>query len=463
MTRSYSNYIGLGSLGSVFLYHIFFSLSRKQFLETSLTYLGLFAILWIIYKIFQSADSKNFNLFPKFQISKLQWTGGITLIFLVGLLFRLVLLFETPNLSQDFYRFIWDGHQLLNGYNPYVSLPDDLIENASSHIPHATYLHDKMGDLSSSNYSNYPPLNQLLFSLAALIGGENLLVTVISMRLIIILADVFIFFYGVRLLQMMGRPAYLILLYYLNPFIIIELTGNLHWEGAMACLLLISLYYLFRIEVIKSAWFMGHSILLKIMPVIVLPLLVRKLRPSRLLLFYSFTAIVVFAAFSPFLSIDLVEKYSASIGLWFGKFEFNASIFYMVRELGYAMVGYDVIKTAGKILPVITFVLIWIIALLRKNERPEILLESVVFSFFTYLMLSTTVHPWYLTIPLLFSVFTRFRFMVLWSLLIFLSYEAYSNPQFKENLWFLTIEYAAVIGYFAYELWSSVDKKKVNN
>ena len=451
MSSKSSNILGLASIASIFLYAFFVSLSRKQFTETALTYTILFVLLGIIYEVYRQHEKKGLSFFDKLAISKWQWSGGITALFLIGIALRGVFLFETPTLSQDFFRFIWDGHQLLNGFNPYTILPDEVINGDVSHIPHANYLYDNMGALSSGNYTNYPPLNQFFFTVAAAIGGDNLLATVVSMRLIIIAADVMVFFYGVRLLQMLGRPAYLIMLYYLNPFTIIELTGNLHWEGVMAAFLLLSIYFLFRQDRVKSAWMMGNGILLKLMPVITLPLVIKKLQWRKLLWYYLFVGFVVLCGFFPFISEKLIEKYSASVGLWFGKFEFNASIYYIVRAVGYEITGYNIIETAGKILPIITFLVVWLFALIRKNQYPEILLESIIFTFFTYLLLSTTVHPWYLTIPLLFSIFTRFRFMVGWSFLVFLSYSAYSNKDFQENLWLVSLEYAVVIGLFIYE------------
>jgi prepilin signal peptidase PulO-like enzyme (type II secretory pathway) len=100
----------------------------------------------------------------------------------------------------------------------------------------------------------------------------------------------------------------------------------------------------------------------------------------------------------------------------------------------------------------ITFISVLFIALKRKNEIPEVLLSSMVFSFFIYLLLSTTVHPWYLTIPLLFSIFTRYRFMLVWSFVVFLSYYTYSNSQFTENLGLVGLEYTVVGAVFLWEL-----------
>ena len=52
---------------------------------------------------------------------------SIGAILISGLLFRLVFALSTPSLSQDFYRFIWDGALFLRGISPYTYVPEELI------------------------------------------------------------------------------------------------------------------------------------------------------------------------------------------------------------------------------------------------------------------------------------------------------------------------------------------------
>jgi alpha-1,6-mannosyltransferase len=452
MKNKLGNILGIVSSISVVLYAVFFSLSRKQFNETFLVYSGLFLCLVAFYKISAKAFITSYRLLP------IKWSGRFfssdVLLFILaaGLVFRLVLLSYIPNLSQDFFRFIWDGNQLLNGYNPYLYLPDEIMKSGASYIPNAALLHANMGELSSGHYTNYPPFHQLFFAAAAFLGGKSITATIVWMRVFIILADIGVFFYGVKFLKMLGRSPYLILLYFLNPFVIIELTGNLHFEGIMAFFVLLSVYFLGKSQRVISSFFLASGVLLKLVPVIVLPLLIRRLKVKRAIVFYAVVAIAVLMGFIPFYSSDLIDKYSSSVGLWFGNFEFNASVFYLIRAIAFEYTGYNVIETAGKILPVITFLSVVLIALFRKNEIPDVLMSSIVFSFFTYLMFSTTVHPWYITIPLLFSVFTRYRFMLVWSFFIFLSYNAYSNNDYTEDLWLVGLEYVIVSAVFLWEV-----------
>ena len=108
----------------------------------------------------------------------LQLAWGLTL----ALGFRLLLLFATPELSDDFYRFVFDGHLIKNGLNPYSYLPTEAVEKLGSRDSEFwSLLLVQMN--SSAYYSIYPPLNQLVFWLASL-TGENLLANIVSLRLI---------------------------------------------------------------------------------------------------------------------------------------------------------------------------------------------------------------------------------------------------------------------------------------
>ena len=60
-----------------------------------------------------------------------------------------------------------------------------------------------------------------------------------------------------------------------------------------------------------------------------------------------------------------MNNYLDSIGLWFQKFEFNASLYYIARELGTLFRGYNEIAIIGKITPVI--VLIFLFCLLDNK------------------------------------------------------------------------------------------------
>ena len=388
------------------------------------------------------------------------------ILVILAIIFRLIFLFSLPELSQDYYRFIWDGQLINAGMNPYQFIPTEISNDLD--FPNTEVLLKGMGSLSAGHYSNYPPINQLLFAISSFLANSNQLLNVMFLRSLIILADLGTLFFGARLLSNLGLSRDRIFLYILNPFIIIEMTGNLHFESVMVFFLVWSLYLLQQKRWIASAIVLGLSISVKLLPLLFLPLFLGfflnspKLSFMKLLGFYCLIILTLVFSFLPFYSEEVMANFMASIGLWFGKFEFNASVYYMVRWIGFQTKGYNVIETAGKILPTITFVAVIFLTFLRKNGAMQSLIKSMLFGVSVYLLLSTTVHPWYLAIPLFLSVFTRFRFVLLWSLLVILSYSAYSNAQYDENIWLVALEYMVVIGYFLYELFLQKSSKPLD-
>ncbi|WP_054852027.1 polyprenol phosphomannose-dependent alpha 1,6 mannosyltransferase MptB [Olleya sp. ITB9] len=433
-------------LASCFLYGIFaYDLVRTDYT----TLMSLYLVL--------------FGLFIKLVNNK---QNSFKLLLVVAIISRLIFLVAIPNLSQDFYRFIWDGRIILKGINPYLYTPESFITAGQYPIHQAQDLVNGMQALNASHYSNYPPINQLLFTLANLASNTSILGSVIGLRLIIIVADIGTLYFGSKLLDLMKLPKKNILWYILNPFIIIELTGNLHFEGVMIFFLILSLYLL-KINKWKwSAVVFAISISTKLVPLLFLPLFVKWFKTKqgidykKLIAFYLIIGFSTIVLFAPFFSMQFVNNYSKTVGLWFGNFEFNASIYYLARAIGYYITGYNQIAIIGKILPVIVFITIWILALVRKNQNYSTLISSMIIAITCYLLLSTTVHPWYIASVLILSVFTNYRYPLVWSFIIIISYLAYANSNNTENLWIIGFEYFIVFTAIILEYLAK--KRKLN-
>lgn len=392
----------------------------------------------------------------------------------IGILFRLFFIGSIPNLSQDFYRFIWDGRLVFQGFNPYLFSPDNYLNGDLSSrllsgalkvtnsikVNQAQELYQGMGSLNGSHFSNYPPINQLFFAIAALFASKSILGSVVIMRIFIILADVGILYFGRKFLKKLNQNPNKIFWYFLNPFIIIELTGNLHFEGVMLFFVIWSLYLLFQKKWLWSAVILGISVSVKLIPLLFLPLFYQwfisqdSFKKGFIKLFMFHLIIVGTAAltFLPFYSTQFISNFSETIVLWFQNFEFNASVYYVIRWVGFKIVGWNIIEIAGKILPLIVIAFLVILTFFRNNNNFKALITAMLFGISFYYLLSTTVHPWYIATPLLLSVFTKYKFPIVWSLLVMLSYSAYGKDGFSENLWWVATEYILVIGYFIWEL-----------
>ncbi len=355
-----------------------------------------------------------------------------------AIFFRLIFLFSIPSLSDDFYRFIWDGRMILDEINPYLILPSEFIQTTSDKDFH--FLFENMN--SQSYFTIYPPVNQLFFGLASFIGNGNIYFEIIVLRSFIILAEIGTIIMLPKLLEQFNLNKNLSLLYLLNPLIIIELTGNLHFEGVMIFFLITAIYFLIKNKLLLSSLFWTLAIGTKLIPLIFLPVLIKMIGVKKSLYHYTFTILGCILLFLPFLSNELISNFFSSIDLYFQSFEFNASIYFLVREIGYWIKGWNTIQFIGPVMAIVTFLGIISILFFYKKNSDKSFLTACFFAFMLYLLMATTVHPWYLSTLLFFAVFTRYQWIAIaWSFLVVLSYRAYSEEEYSQNLILVSVEY----------------------
>ncbi len=165
-----------------------------------------------------------------------------------------------------------------------------------------------------------------------------------------------------------------------------------------------------------------------------------------------------------FIDKEFIGNTSSSISLCFHSFESNASIFYIVRWVGFETLGYDVIGKAGAILSLIAMAGIFSIAIFQKGlpasqaGKDVIFFSAMLFCLTIYFAFATVVHPWYITTLVALSVFTNWRFPVAWSALIALTYFTYRSVPYSESLFLVSIEYLFLFGLMTYE-WNESRKK----
>jgi len=460
--KQYSIVILLAVTSCLFYWSFGYDLVRTDYIKLLMLYAALF---FLFFKLVQLL---------KHNLMFLTW---------LAFGFRALFILAIPNLSQDFYRFIWDGRMILEGYNPYLYTPESFISKGEFTIAQAQKLYQGMGILNGSHFSNYPPLNQLCFMISALFAGKSILGSVIGMRLLIIAADFGTLYFGKRLLQKLKMPVHHIFWYLLNPFIIIELTGNLHFEGVMIFLFVWSMYLLHIGKWKWSAVVFALSVSMKLIPLILLPVFYVWFRKNKtnddgilnqvqdnktyqkakgittLITFYGIVGSIVLILFLPFYSLEFMTNFIETTGLWFSNFEFNASIFYLARTIGYAFVNFDIIGYYGNILAVALPILILGITIKRRHKTStQDIIVTMLFVLSLYYFTATTVHPWYMATLLILAVFTRYKFVLIWSLVVMLSYVTYAQPYYTENLWIIGLEYSIV--YLAF-IWEVMFKKNI--
>ncbi|MDX1407791.1 MAG: hypothetical protein R3330_06645, partial [Saprospiraceae bacterium] len=338
---------------------------------------------------------------------------------MVALLARVLLLFCFPNLSDDIYRFIWDADLSLRGINPYQVIPSKIIPEDS-----ALRLHGIYPALNSPDYHTiYPPLGQGLFALASWIGGLDWFTFALVLKLFYLAVECLTLRLMYLVLKRAGATQTL-LVYALNPLVLVELMGNVHLEVLVVLGLVLIIYSLQRNKLSGVVGGFALGIGAKLIPLMLIPLLIRRLSPRRFVMFLLLLTGISAVIFLPMLISDPLQEAGSSLDLYFRKFEFNASFYYIARWIGFQLEGYNLIATTGPLLAGLTVLIVGLLVTLERAPATGNFSRTALFALTTYLLLATTVHPWYLCPLVALSVFTPYRYPVVWSAMAFLSYAA---------------------------------------
>jgi len=237
---------------------------------------------------------------------------------LAALTFRVLLLPALPELSDDFYRFIWDGRLLAGGISPFADLPSTLMEDPLfAAVPLNQHLYQNMN--SPDYFTVYPPLAQWVFWLAAKLFPENLHGNVVVIRLVLLALEIGSVGLVIKILSGYQLPEKNVLIYAWNPLVIMELTGNLHFEAMMIFFVLLAIYGLQRNRWLISAVSMGAAVASKLIPLIFLPLLIKRLEWKKLIAYWMLCGITFVVLFLTLWDAELVAGMQSSLGLYFQK------------------------------------------------------------------------------------------------------------------------------------------------
>ena len=415
-----------------------YGIARHETVPLIVTYIFAFGIYLFVVK---RADERTLSF----------WMYGAFAI-------RIALLFSVPNLTEDFYRFLWDGRLTAGGFHPLSHPPSYYIENNITVSGIDAELYDRLN--SKTYYSVYPPIAQLLFWICAEVSS-NVSGSLLWFKVLIMAADVGVVLIMKNLLGTLKMNTSNVLLYALNPLVLIEIAGNAHYESVMIFLLLLTFYFFLREKTGIASWAFALSVCTKLLPVMFLPAFWHLLGKRRAIAFYVATAGICVILFLPYSNQLAIDGMTNSLGYYFSRFEFNASLYYLAREIGYLVAGFNIIQIAGTALALVSALLILRISFNPTNyntaahttqDRLSFSFQTILWVMTIYLLFATTVHPWYIITLLAISIFTPFRFVILWTLMIFLTYAGYTTDGYLENLGVVALEYAVVIAYMLFEL-----------
>lgn len=407
--------------------------------------LGIFGALFVLYAAicWQAPPERELSY----------WLWG-------GMLLRGIAWFSMPQLSDDYFRFVWDGRLLAGGENPFLRTPEAWMAD-----PRAAELGltpELFKGLNSPAYFTiYPPVLQSIFWLGAELFPRSVEGHVWLMKGFVLGAEGLSLWLLPGLLRRWGRPPGLALLYALNPLVIVELSGNLHFEALMIAFLLLAARWLCEGRLLRSALAFALAVCSKLLPLMVLPLLLRRIGWRGTFIYSALSGGLTLLLFWPLLGGEALGHLLSSVGLYFQKFEFNGGLYSLLRWAGYQARGYNMIAAIGRWTALATLLGILLFALLERKPSRQNWLPQMLWPWLIYLGLSSIVHPWYVAPLLALCAAGPYRFPVVWSALIPLTYLTYASRPWSEHPEVLALEYCLLAGWLMWELF--VVRKKTRN
>jgi hypothetical protein len=164
--------------------------------------------------------------------------AGSPLVFAVilagAVILRLVALPAPPGLSDDIYRYMWDGHVQAAGIDPYLHAP-----NAHALDPLQTPYRALINNPGLPTI--YPPVSQIVFLLAALAGGSLL-----GLKTIFVLFDLGTIAALAAILRHRGLPASRVVIYAWSPLAVVEVAWSGHQDAVGVFLMTLGLLFLVK-------------------------------------------------------------------------------------------------------------------------------------------------------------------------------------------------------------------------
>lgn len=320
----------------------------------------------------------------------------------IGVVLRMGAMFSEPVLEDDFYRYLWDGGVLAHGHNPFTSVPEEAAEGGpkTSEELHAL-ARDSGIVVRRVNHPSlatcYPPVAQLVFAAAHFAAPWSLT----AWRLVLFAFDAVTLLLLFAILRRLGRSPLYAAVYWWCPLVIKEGFNSAHMDIAILPVVLGAVWFSLRSarvrDQVAALGLLGLAAGIKLWPVILAPLLLRRLfkKPAALLaslaVFVSVLGIIVFTLIPSFRLGD------ASGFLAYGqRWQMNDALFmaimWAVRRLP-GLGAHASLVARGVAAGILALVIA--LAIRRESTTAEEMLRRSLWIAAALFLLSPTQFPWY--------------------------------------------------------------------
>ena len=312
------------------------------------------------------------------------------------LVWRVPLLISSPILSDDVYRYIWDGRIQKFGHNPYASVPDD-PQLRDLHTPITRNIHPTSARLPTI----YPPATQLFFR-----GVTSVHESVRAMTLAVLVCDILVIAILLKWLIATRRNPFWVLAYAWHPLVAVEGAGAAHVDFLGVLFVVLAAYALARRWSMVATISLAVAVAVKFLPIVLAPLLWRRVRIRDAMLSVGF----VFLIFLPFVR-DTGWFPTGSLSVYLEEWRFNGLVFDWLEPL---------LGTTGTL--VLTIISGLVVAGFSRHWLPQDAPGAWAWPLATTLLLMPVIYPWYLIWLTPFLITRSTAPLVAWSFGVFLTY-----------------------------------------
>ncbi len=345
-----------------------------------------------------------------------------------AVLFRATLFFSAPSLSDDIYRYVWDGMLVNRGVNPYQYAP-----GAPELSPLRDALHERINHKDIG--TPYGPVLMGIFAAAQTIAHS-----VYAMKIPFLVFDILVILLLLRLLDVTGQPRSQALIYAWNPLAVVEVAGSGHNDTAAIFLLLGAIYLLMRGRGRLGAFGFATAIATKYFALLFLPAMWKRLGRAKWLILPLGLALF----FSPF--FRALDSHLASVLTVGAHWRFNDSLFALLNFVTNSPV---VTRTIAAVIFAAVAIAVY------RSGAP--VLKGALWLIGAALLLTSTLYPWYLLWLLPFLCFYPQRAWILFTGLIMLSYQVLirytAEGVWEESLWVKLLIYVPFFAVLSADAW----------
>ncbi|HET6973270.1 MAG TPA: glycosyltransferase family 87 protein, partial [Pyrinomonadaceae bacterium] len=311
----------------------------------------------------------------------------LLIVIAFAIVFRLSILFAPPYLSDDIYRYVWDGRVQAAGINPYRYIPA---------APELAHLRDETiyPKINRKDWAHtiYPPVAQIVFFLTTRISES-----VTWMKATMLLFELVTIWAVAQLLTLLNRPRQLLLMYAWHPLVIWEFAGSGHVDAISISFIALALLAWQRKSDLGAGFMLGCATLVKLFPVVLAPVMLKRWRIAPILATTISAGYLAYISVGPRAVFGSLPGYTQERGLLRGQQFYALSLAH--RVFGFDLPGLAYIIA---VMLVMSAIGLWV---LLKGRSEDHLKHAMVLATATTVLFAPH-FSWYFCWLVLFLCFT---------------------------------------------------------